>query len=84
MVKECHVLILFFKVSRRFELLLKHGNRFRVDGITYKNNDDSTTNILLCSCTASSSANYRHEIAYLRHGSIIDIGCARLTFATFF
>ncbi|EFO21550.1 PHD-finger family protein [Loa loa] len=79
-----HAVLLFNKVSRRFELLLKHGDRFRVNGITYRNSDDCTTNILLCSCTASSSANYSHEIAYLHHGSIIDIGCTRLIFASFF
>ncbi|CAG9538843.1 unnamed protein product [Cercopithifilaria johnstoni] len=79
-----HAALLFNKVTRRFELVLKHGDCFRVDGITYKSSDDSVTNILLCSCTASSSMNYRHEIAYLHHGSIIDIGCARLIFASFF
>ncbi|VIO90825.1 PHD-finger family protein [Brugia malayi] len=80
-----HALLLFNKVSRRFELLLKHGDRFRVDGITYRNSDDSSTNIpSLCSCTATNSVNYKHEIAYLHHGSIIDIGCARLIFASFF
>uniref|UniRef100_A0A8R1Y0N9 PHD-type domain-containing protein n=1 Tax=Onchocerca volvulus TaxID=6282 RepID=A0A8R1Y0N9_ONCVO len=79
-----HAVLLFNKVSRRFELLLKHGDRFRVNGITYRNSDDSITNMLLCSCTASSNVNYRHEIAYLHHGSIIDIGCARLIFASFF
>uniref|UniRef100_A0A0R3RG15 PHD-type domain-containing protein n=1 Tax=Elaeophora elaphi TaxID=1147741 RepID=A0A0R3RG15_9BILA len=78
-----HAVLLFNKVTRRFELVLKHGDRFRVDGITYKNRDDIFTNIL-CSCTASGAANYRHEIAYLHHGSIIDIGCARLIFASFF
>ncbi|VDK75218.1 unnamed protein product [Litomosoides sigmodontis] len=77
-----HAVLLFNKVTRRFELLLKHGDRFRVDGITYKNSDDSVTNV--CSCTASSNVNYRHEIAYLHHGSTIDIGCARLIFASFF
>ncbi|VBB34889.1 unnamed protein product [Acanthocheilonema viteae] len=79
-----HAMLLFNKVTRRFELVLKHGNCFRVDGITYKNSDDSVKNILLCTCTGSSSVNYRHEIAYLHHGSIIDIGCARLIFASFF
>ncbi|KAM3724186.1 PHD finger protein [Dirofilaria immitis] len=79
-----HAVLLFNKVSRRFELLLKHGDRFRVDGITYRNSDDSIKNILLCSCTASSNVNYEHEIAYLHHGSIIDIGCVRLIFASFF
>ncbi|VDO32946.1 unnamed protein product [Onchocerca flexuosa] len=79
-----HAVLLFNKVSRRFELLLKHGDRFRVNGITYRNSDDSIPKMLLCSCTASSNVNYRHEIAYLRHGSIIDIGCARLVFASFF
>uniref|UniRef100_A0A915PXS1 PHD-type domain-containing protein n=1 Tax=Setaria digitata TaxID=48799 RepID=A0A915PXS1_9BILA len=79
-----HAVLLFNKVSRRFELVLKHGDHFRVDGITYRNSDDGTANVFLCSCASLNNANYKHEIAYLRHGSVIDIGCARLIFASFF
>ncbi|VDM97766.1 unnamed protein product, partial [Thelazia callipaeda] len=82
-IAKRHATLLFNKVSRRFELLLKQGYQFRVDEITYRNILHSTNNVV-CACLTSGDINYNHEVAYLHHGSVIDIGCVRLIFASFF
>lgn len=83
MLQTAALNLYFLQISRRFELFLKQGSRFHVDGITY--GKSNTRPNVACPCSATGSGTcYDYEVAYLHHGSVIDIGCARLIFASLF
>lgn len=70
------------QATQKFELILKHGALARVDGIYYSINGRPAPNPCIL-CAADMQEMMRGSVA-LRHGSIIDIGCCRLIFASFF
>lgn len=78
-----HADIVFNKVSRRFEMLPKQGEGIRVDGVSYSEGDFMRQNKNLCPCITNVEA-FLHGAAPLRHGSVINIGCSRLIFASLF
>ncbi|VDM28657.1 unnamed protein product, partial [Toxocara canis] len=77
-----HADLVFNRVCRRFELSPVGVECVCVDGVFYSESD-STELSPSCACSSLPITPMRGT-AFLRHGSIINIGCIRLIFASVF